>query len=364
LDHVYRRFTPDDLFHTTINAQPQITLESSSLGWFGNTSLGNNSLSLYGDVRSRTDVGSGSIPAIPDADPEIRKRQGLELYPIDEVDTHSIDKVISVSGQYPATGSINFVALTNSIASNMSAVTDINWYDEHYAPINLLSDWYHRNRYAHYPALGTMPQQLTVIHIPEMFYGRQIATGSVSIQAGAWMSPNATYPVSGVRYFVDDGYGRLWDVPSGSSWRSGTDVVGNVFYNEGLIVFTKPAKNWHNEFFSGSFFNATANFIRPLYIQFRGNTIMKSYVFMCRMPQAAVNASNNPTYYSSSIGPNGEPQRWSKFPSSGTVGENRTYITAIGIYNEERQLVAVAKLAQPIRKRESDNIDIRLRLDI
>jgi hypothetical protein len=82
------------------------------------------------------------------------------------------------------------------------------------------------------------------------------------------------------------------------------------------------------------------------------------------MPQAAVNASNNPTYYTSTLGPNGALQRWSKFPTTGTVGENRTYITAVGIYNEERQLVAVAKIAQPIRKRETDNIDIRLRLDI
>lgn len=347
MDHVYRRFTSDDLFHTTINAQPQIIVESGTAGWTGNTLLNNNSLSLYGDVRSRADVFSGST-------------SGLELYPIDEVDTHSIDKVIGVPGQYPATGSINLVALVNDTAP-MSAVTDLNWYDEHWAPINLLSEWYHRNRYFHYPALDALPNKLTVIHIPEMFYGRQIATGSVSIWTQAWSGTNGTYPDGGTRYFVDDGYGRLWDVPSGSSWRSGTDIVGNVFYNEGLIVFTKPSPNWHNEFFSSSF---DGGHQPSLHIDFRGSTIMKSYVFMCRMPQAAVNASNNPTYYSSSIGPNGEHQHWSKFPSSGTVGENRTYITAVGIYNEERQLVAVAKIAQPIRKRETDNIDIRLRLDI
>jgi len=394
-DHVYRRFTNDDLFHTTINAQPQTVVESGTSGWTGNTLLGNNSLSLYGDVRSRADVFSGTDAQL--------SASGLFIYPIDEVDTHSIDKVIGVPGKYPATGSINLVALTNSIAPNAAAVTDLKWYDEHYAPLNLLSDWNNRRSKFYHP-LDTLPSRLTVIHVPEMFYGRQIATGSILIWTHAWdlnygsnvlnvppnTNPWATENVSslpfgfglfgagvygnaaalsGTRYYVDDGRGRLLDVPSASigdwksAWMSGTAYrVGTVFYNEGLIVFTHPDPTWHNQFISASY--SSVGSAPTLHVEFRGNTVMKSYVFMCRMPQAAVNASNNPTYYSSSIGPNGEPQRWSKFPSSGTVGENRTYITAVGIYNEERQLVAVAKIAQPIRKRETDNIDIRLRLDI
>ena len=349
MDHVYRRFTSDDLFHTTINAKPQVIVKSGTAGWTGNTLLGTNALSLYGDVRSRADVYSGSA-------------SGLEVYPIDEVDTHSIDKVIGVPGQYPQTGSINFVYCKNEVASNANAVSDIKWYDEHWAPINLLSDWYHKNRYAHYPELDALPDEYTVIHIPEMFYGRQIESGSVKITTQAF------HGISGPMHFVDDGYGRLWEVPLsyGDDWKAAVlgddaNLRGRVFYNEGLIVFTTDDPNWHNQFYSASFDDG----IQPsLEVQFKGTTIMKSFVFMCRMPQSAVNASNNPTYYSSSIGANNEPQRWSKFPTTGSIGENRTYITAVGIYNEERQLVAVAKLAQPIRKRESDNIDIRLRLDI
>jgi hypothetical protein len=36
----------------------------------------------------------------------------------------------------------------------------------------------------------------------------------------------------------------------------------------------------------------------------------------------------------------------------------------VGLYNEDRKLVSVAKMASPIRKREKDKILIRLRLDI
>jgi hypothetical protein len=343
VDHVYRRFTQDDLFHTTINAHPLVIVESGSTGWVSNIQpiqpalVGTNAVSLYGDVRSRADVYSGSVA-------------GIEVYPLDRVDTHAIDHVINVPGTYPATGSINFVMMTNE----EGVPGDTRWYDEHYAPINILSDWYHRNRYFHYPALDTLPMTCTLLHVPEMVYGRQIASGSVYIWTNAWKGPNGTYPVSGTRYFVDDGYGRLWDVPSGSTWQSGTAVVGNVFYNEGLIVFTTSSANWHAEFFSASF-DAGTN--PSSHFEFKGSTVMKSFVFMCRLPPAAANASNNPTY-SAVTG----SKMIAKYPTP--TGESKTYITAIGLYNEERQLVAVAKMAQPIRKRESDNIDIRLRLDI
>ena len=40
-----------------------------------------------------------------------------------------------------------------------------------------------------------------------------------------------------------------------------------------------------------------------------------------------------------------------------------TWITTIAICNEENKIVAIAKLAQPIRKRPQDKINIRLRMD-
>jgi hypothetical protein len=75
------------------------------------------------------------------------------------------------------------------------------------------------------------------------------------------------------------------------------------------------------------------------------------------MAPSEVNGSNNPTYYTTDA----DGKRWARVTGS---NEAVTYITSIGLYNEHRQLVAVAKLAQPIRKRERDNIDIRLRLDV
>lgn len=342
-NHVYRVFARDDLLHTTVHASPLVQVMSGAAGWTGNTNLGTNALSLYGGVRSRADVQSGST-------------SGIQVYPLDFVDTHSIDKVIGVPGQYPQTGSINVYR-----CSRTEGVPSKTWlYDEHWSAINNLSAWYHSHKYSFYHDLDALPTVFTVFHVPEMFYGRRLATGSIKIETHAWDLAAGTNFASGTRYYVDDGYGRLFDVPqslTGSwrdAWMSGTARdVGRVFYDEGLVLLTHPSASWHAQFAAMSFNNVPGN--NPtLKFEFRGSTIMKSFVFMCRMGPADANASNNPTW----VEADAAGKQWT------VMQDGRTYITAIGIYNEERQLVAVAKLAQPIRKREQDNLDIRLRLDI
>lgn len=429
-NHVYRRFKPrEDIFSTKVHAHPTTLVESSwsydgtrhyvrgiqnpysEFPYLETTrSYAENVLSLYGGVRSRTDVG-------PDSNSPIK------IYPLDLVDTHSIDKVISISGNYPQTGSINLAWVTNTEQPSVNSITDVRWYEEHWSAVNSLFDWYGSHTKKVYSK--NLPETFVAIHVPEMFYGRQIATGSVFIWTKAWEddnglvnyvsgtgdSNNSGYSNSGTHYYVDDGLGRLLDVPAQytsswyNAWMSGSaTMVGNVFYNEGLIVFTTGNVFWHQQFWSGSGHDATLG--PDLHIQFDGSTIMQSMVFMCRMASGEVNASNNPTYYYTEVAiesgtaedPNDlktyhtdtreiSPSNAESIVSGTTITSGRfiggkikstgkswakssgsnegvTYVSAIGIYNEERQLVAVAKLAQPIRKREQDNIDIRLRLDV
>lgn len=368
-DHVYRRFARDDIFHTTVHAQPSVIAESGSAGWSGNSLLDDNRLSLYGGVRSRSDVSSGSASS----------PSGLEVYPLDLVQTETIDGTIEVAGQYPQTGSIELVFVTDDTPPSAASVTDTRWYEEHHSAIDVLSDWYHSHRYSHYPALGELPVTMSLVHVPELFYGHQIATGSVLIWHHAFDSASGsnvfdvpggtgTVGLSGTRYYADDGRGRLFDVPAStddlgnivtdwqSAWLSGTAYrVGTVFYNEGLVLFTHPSGAWHQQFLSMSF-NEVSGSDPNIHVQFSGSTLLRSMVFMCRMPPAEVNASNNPTFSAADEA----GKRWAVLPPE----QSKTYVTAIGIYNEERQLVAVAKLAQPIRKREEDSLDVRLRFDL
>ena len=44
--------------------------------------------------------------------------------------------------------------------------------------------------------------------------------------------------------------------------------------------------------------------------------------------------------------------------------QRQTYISKIGIYDDDKNLIAIAKLANPIRKRLNDEYTFKLQLDI
>ncbi|MBV8072207.1 MAG: hypothetical protein JO270_20045 [Acidobacteriaceae bacterium] len=196
-----------------------------------------------------------------------------------------------------------------------------------------------------------------VVHIPSMFYGRSIATGSV------YMVCNA-YGNAGIqRVLVDDGRGRLY--VSGSMTRaiSGENFsglkwnkVGNVFYNEGLIVITDPSMYDFGDIGLNS--NASL-YPDTLQIAFSGQEKITTKVFQCRVGAGQANGSNNPTFSSLNLDP--KSQFYNKYIVKNSPPT--TWISAVGIYNEDHKLVAIAKLASPIRKREKDKLLIRLRHD-
>lgn len=199
---------------------------------------------------------------------------------------------------------------------------------------------------------------MKAVHIPSMFYGRQITTGSV-------LMVDNTYISHGIqRVLMDDGRGGLY--LSGSSTRRlgsedyrgiGWNRVGSVFYVEGIIMITDPSML---DFGSDENLAAWDRSSDLLQVRFDGSERINTKIFNCRLDMAQGNASNNPTF--SRLDDNGTPD-----PSDDRLvlaGEdNTTYVTAVGLYNERRELVAVAKIAQPIRKREKDRETIRLRYD-
>jgi hypothetical protein len=195
-----------------------------------------------------------------------------------------------------------------------------------------------------------------IVHVPSMFYGRQIATGSVYMVCNAYMNKGIQ------RVVQDDGHGRLYVSGSMTRQVSGENFtglrwnkVGNVFYNEGLIVITDPS------FFDFGAIGRDASLAFPdtLQIAFSGQEKLTTKVFQCRIGAGKANGSNNPTFSSLNMDPK------SQFYNKHMVKNSppTTWISAVGIYNEDHKLVAVAKLASPIRKREKDKLLIRLRMD-
>ena len=46
------------------------------------------------------------------------------------------------------------------------------------------------------------------------------------------------------------------------------------------------------------------------------------------------------------------------------IGEKQTFITEIGIFDDDKNLIGVAKLANPVMKKEIDEYTFKLKLDL
>jgi len=78
--------------------------------------------------------------------------------------------------------------------------------------------------------------------------------------------------------------------------------------------------------------------------------------YFCRVINSKFNRSNNPTY---SVTENGVSKPLAVFRD----GKEKTYITTVGLYDDSNELLAVAKLSQPILKSKSREALIKVKLD-
>jgi hypothetical protein len=157
-----------------------------------------------------------------------------------------------------------------------------------------------------------------------------------------------------------------------SSTADNESSVGLIFYQAGVLVLTSsifteqfgtPADNTH-ALSSGAAINAaqTGSTIDTLADSFRhmiddvdfNNTIeLNSAVYFCRINHNEFNYSANPTYITGS-----------KLVVKNNVNDLPvSYITSVGLYSPDNELLAVAKLSEPIRKDPNTELTLRVRLD-
>lgn len=196
--------------------------------------------------------------------------------------------------------------------------------------------------------------RMIVIDVPNAFYGRQIFPGSVRLECRAWSA--ASHQL--VRVLVDDGRGGLY--LSGSACSSslanredyagvGWNKVGNVFYSEGLITIKDPAL-----FDFGRTDGASSHSNDTLQLSFRGDSRIPVKTLMCRVDRGEFNATLNSTFRDT----DDDDGVWERRHTSGTVR-----VTTVGLYNSDRELIGVARLADPIRLRDRDRVNIKIRMD-
>jgi len=108
-------------------------------------------------------------------------------------------------------------------------------------------------------------------------------------------------------------------------------------------------------FVTGSAIGVCADRIRNrIYnIQFNNTTELNSSIYFCRVNHNDFNYSSNPTYLSGS-----------KIRMKNATTDNpATYITTVGLYSADNELLAVAKLSEPLKKDPSTEMTLRVRLD-
>lgn len=181
---------------------------------------------------------------------------------------------------------------------------------------------------------GSTSTTVRVITVPEIYYDQKILTGS--------FTGSDIDAAGAARDIFDNGRGGLY---SGSL--TGT-LVGHIFYNEGIAVITKgDITNF------GSV--SSTNFNWKFHL--KGVHEIPVKVFKCRAPAGELNCTTNPTFYT-------VPQSGSNKSLQEVVSSSMdTYITKVALFDDLFQCVAIAQLAQPIRKNERDGYLIKLKMD-
>jgi hypothetical protein len=88
-------------------------------------------------------------------------------------------------------------------------------------------------------------------------------------------------------------------------------------------------------------------------VSFNNTTELNSTIYFCRVGANEFNYSSNPTYLSSS------QIRVKRTSTDAPV----SYFTTVGLYSADNELLAVAKLSEPLRKDPTSDMTIRVRLD-
>jgi hypothetical protein len=192
-----------------------------------------------------------------------------------------------------------------------------------------------------------LEDNIAVFSVPQRYYGEGIKIGTVVLedeQLG--------------RVYTDDGNSNLID--------SGSNIKGNIFYDRGLIVIAK-------DIVSGSV-------LSQFTLNFRSTkTIFENEIFLSVL-ENEFNVSQNPSAvdYDGTIGriklhnirSTINPLKVGGFADylySGSVDPTGSYlapyITTIGLYDNDLNMVAVAKLPQPIKSLPDYPINFIVRFD-
>ena len=381
----FYKFGTNDIFHNAIKTHPQCKffIYSGSIYY-------NNKPQVSGAFTSSvTHVPTGHIslyemnvdrPSDQLVYPYVSKESSLMAPRTISLKSYNNSSLFAygdtLSSSYPlsATISKDFYAEDGS----RNRITALKNTLDYYTPLS--------RHYSYSSSFGDKSTQATgLISIPSIFYGSTIKKRSVSLR----------YYLTGtlIGELKDKGgRGELIQVGPTGSTGSGS-VAGVVLYNEGFVVLTGswnlnpdvqeqydgasndyPKWIYFGQSISGSVIEISSSYD----LEFKGTNPVPVMTMFAHAPAGELNHSSNPTYVE--YGQDTTPKTGSNFyvenedlvikntvssSYSDPTGSFRkqTFISKIGIYDEKKNLIGIAKLATPVKKTEERDYTFKLKLD-
>ena len=202
----------------------------------------------------------------------------------------------------------------------------------------------------------TGSEHIGVMSVPKAMFGDYIQPNSIIID-----TPSGSY--------YDDGEGRLRMVVDSES----SIVIGNVIYEHGMIIYTGGTRKegTGQEALYGSATYGTSvyggipidddfvdNFVETTNItmSFSSSFTIYETQYKCTIGESEFNYTLNPTVINNTS-------------NNGTVYDYVTgsyfspYVTTVGLYNNDNELMAVGKLAQPLPTSRTTDTTILVNID-
>ena len=129
---------------------------------------------------------------------------------------------------------------------------------------------------------------------------------------------------------------------------NGSPYVGNVFYQNGFITVTHPS-------YITALDNSTNGIIDTL--QFQGSHLIYEHEYQCKIEEHEFNNTSNIS--ARKIGSKFETE----LANFATGSNFKPYVTTVGLYNENNELLVVGKLASPIKVSNQTDTTFIVRYD-
>jgi|5B_taG_2_1085324.scaffolds.fasta_scaffold04041_4 hypothetical protein len=408
----YEKFKPDDIIINRIKAHPKqsffiydqevyINTRNNLVGAYANEfSVATGSVSLYELNIDRAPVVDGKQqsfiePSVVGYKTVLADKKQFNTM-LGKAHSDSLYSPAS-SGEYRMSASITRIYSEPTSVKYLGVEQNKN---THILALQNSADTYTTlSKHYNFTSSNYLSRDLTeatvnIIDIPTIFYESSLKKGSVNLKfylTGSLIGECADTKRNG----------ELIETTGSNAGQ----CVGIVMYNEGVIVLTSSnaidstGGSWVN--FNGTAGTEQASWLyyaagandgithdtagadqianASFNLEFEGTSYTNTMTLFCHADKGKLNYSNNPTFlesgsfcstFNTSSYSYSEPAISIKnVVSSSYSGHNEnfertTYISKVGIYDEEGHLVMIASLAKPIRKKENDEYTFKLTYDI